>query len=191
MTQCDAFIESSPILCLCTLCCAHTLHLDAAWSIHSRRVVQYTSVPRKLYSALLGSLAYRISSTSESSTGLACDQADAGDNALSGDCIWAYFVYTPKKAADIFFLIFFCFLTLLVAFHATRARQLWLHSLTLFRVLEASGYLARAVLLYNTNETAFTAELVIIILAPNCLAFCCYVLLGRIITYVVKTKSDG
>ena len=46
-------------------------------------------------------------------------------------------------------------------------------------------------LLYNASNSAFTGELVIIILSPNCLAFCCYVVLGKIITYVFKTKSDG
>ena len=127
----------------------------------------------------------------ESSTGLVCSSVNAGNNQLPGDCIWSYFVYTPSKAADIFFLVTFAVLTALVAYQAIRSKQHWLHSLTLFGALECSGYIARAVVFYNTNNTAFTAELVIIILAPNCLAFCCYVVLGKIITYVFKTKSDG
>ena len=132
------------------------------------------------------------SSTGSSSGGfLPCIQSNAGDNNLSQDCLWSYFVYNPNKAADIFFLVFFAVLTAVVAYQAIRSKQHWLHALTLFGALETSGYLARAVVLYNTNNTAFTAELVIIILAPNCLAFCCYVVLGKIITYVFKTNSDG
>ena len=122
---------------------------------------------------------------------LACASFNAGNDNLAQDCIYAYFTYQPNKAANIFFLVFFIFLTAAIAYQAIRSRQHWLHALTLFGALEVAGYIARLQLLYSVNNTAFTAELVLIILAPNALAFTCYVVLGKIITYVFRTQSDG
>ncbi|MCJ1296961.1 hypothetical protein MMC34_008530 [Xylographa carneopallida] len=132
-----------------------------------------------------------MSAINPSSLTLSCEAANAGSSALAGDCIYAYFAYSPSKAADLFFLLFFATLTLLVACQAQRAKQYWLHSLSLFGALECAGYLARALLLYDTNSSAFTAQLVLLILAPTCLALCCYLVLGKSITYVFSTYSDG
>ena len=122
---------------------------------------------------------------------LPCTADNAGNNNLADDCIYAYFVFQPNKAANIFFLVFFLLLTIAIGYQAIRSRQHWLHALTLFGAIETAGYIARLQLLYSVNNTAFTAELVLIILAPNALAFCCYVVLGKIITYVFQTHSDG
>ena len=57
--------------------------------------------------------------------------------------------------------------------------------------MEAAGYIACLSLLDSPAENSFTAELVLLILAPNALAFACYVVLGKIIAYVFHTHSDG
>ena len=131
------------------------------------------------------------SSSSSTAMYLVCDSANAGNHNLPSDCNYRYFVYEPNSGANAFFLAFFILLAILIGYQAIRSRQHWLHSLTLFAALEAAGYVARQVQISSPSKSAFTGELVILILAPNCLAFCCYVILGKIITYVFKTHSDG
>ena len=122
---------------------------------------------------------------------LSCDSSNSGNENLPNDCIYRYFLYNPNEGANIFFLVFFILLTIAIGYQAIRSKQYWLHSLTLFGALEAAGYIARLQLIESPSKSAFTGELVILILSPNCLAFCCYVVLGKIITYVFQTHSDG
>ena len=104
---------------------------------------------------------------------------------LPDDDIHHYFTYDPNWGACIFFIVIFAILTLLLLIQGKR--YYWLHALTLMGAMECSGYIARIVLYASPNASAFKAELVILILAPNLLAFTCYVILGKIITYVFDT----
>ena len=54
--------------------------------------------------------------------------------------------------------------------------------------MEAGGYVARLILYASPGGNPFKAELIILILAPNLLALCCYVVLGKLIVYAFHTQ---
>ena len=72
-----------------------------------------------------------------------------------------------------------------------RKQHRWLHALSLFAAAECAGYIARLCLYASPNSNAFKAELIILILAPNLLAFCCYVVLGKLITFAFFQQGDA
>jgi hypothetical protein len=101
-----------------------------------------------------------------------------------------YFEYTPNRAACYFFIIAFGVLCVALA---VELRDNWLlHALTALAAIESGGYVARLILEYHPGDAAFKAELIILILAPNFLAFTCYVLLGKMMrhTFADETESN-
>ena len=112
-------------------------------------------------------------------------------NQLPDDDIHRYFLFDPSWAASIFFIVVFFILTLAFLYQCERAKprpQRWLHCLTLMAAMEFGGYIARVVLYAQPGGNPFKAELIILILAPNLLALCCYVVLGKLITYAFHTR---
>ena len=100
--------------------------------------------------------------------------------------------YDPNWAACIFFLVVFALLTVAFAVQIElRKQHRWLHALTLFAAAECAGYIARICLYASPNSNAFKTELIILILAPNLLAFVCYVVLGRLITFAFFQQGDA
>ena len=100
--------------------------------------------------------------------------------------------YDPNWAACIFFIVVFALLTIGFLIQIEyRKQHRWLHALTLFAAAECAGYIARICLYASPNPDAFKAELIILILAPNLLAFCCYVVLGKLITFAFFQQGDS
>jgi hypothetical protein len=98
--------------------------------------------------------------------------------------IHRYFSYDPNWGACIFFIALFALLTVAFLIQVERTKhQRWLHCLTLFAALEMGGYIARIIMYASPGGDSFKAELIILILAPNLLAFCCYVVLGKMIRF--------
>ena len=100
--------------------------------------------------------------------------------------------YDPNWGACIFFIVLFALITVGYVVQIEWHKQhRWLHALTLFAAAECSGYIARICLYASPNSNAFKAELIILILAPNLLAFCCYVVLGKLITFAFFQQGDA
>ena len=102
-----------------------------------------------------------------------------------------YIVFDPNWGACIFFIVLFAVITVALLYQAERAqpKQRWLHALTLMAAMESGGYIARIVLYAAPGGDPFKAELIILILAPNLLALCCYVVLGKLITYAFHNQA--
>ena len=116
------------------------------------------------------------------------------DPALLPDSdIHHYFVYDPSWGGSIFFIVVFAVLTVALLWQSERAKpkQRWLHCLTLMAAMEFGGYIARVVLYAAPGGDPFKAELIILILAPNLLALCCYIVLGKLITFAFHTRAAG
>ena len=100
--------------------------------------------------------------------------------------------YDPNWAACILFIVLFAVITVgFIVQIEWHKKHRWLHALTLFAAAECAGYIARICLYASPNANAFKAELIILILAPNLLAFCCYVVLGKLITFAFFQQGDA
>ena len=121
------------------------------------------------------------------------DSGSIDPRLLPDSDIHHYFIYDPNWGACIFFIVLFAVLTVALIYQAERSRpkQRWLHVLSLMAAMECGGYIARIVLFATPGGNSFKAELIILILAPNLLALCCYLVLGKLITFAFHTRQAG
>lgn len=91
-----------------------------------------------------------------------------------------YFQYTPSEALNIVALALFSAVTLNIAVQTVRHKQKYIWVIVFTGCLEVADYISRLVAGQAVNLSAYIANLVLIILAPNFLALANYVTVGKI-----------
>ncbi|KAL5315617.1 hypothetical protein ACEPPN_016486 [Leptodophora sp. 'Broadleaf-Isolate-01'] len=101
-----------------------------------------------------------------------------------------FYHYDPSLAAAIVFSVAYslAFIGTLLQFMRYRS---WVWTIMVVSsAMEAGGYIARCFSGQDpTSQTKYTVQLLLIVLAPVCMAAACYIVFGRIIYHVVPKKA--
>ena len=91
-----------------------------------------------------------------------------------------YFQYEPSLALSLIGLLFFTFITVVIALQTLRHRVKFMWIVVFTGGLEVAGYISHLIAAETYNDSAFISFLVFTILAPNFLALVNYIAVGKV-----------
>ena len=91
-----------------------------------------------------------------------------------------YFQYEPSLALGLIGLLFFTFITVVIALQTLKHRVKFMWIVVFTGGLEVAGYISHLIAAETYDDSAFTAYLVFTILAPNFLALANYICVGKV-----------